>query len=257
VFHLFREEVDCGLQKYFDHVDVRFYLSKNLQQSPAMKTRSLKIQVSPSIGNVSAAYIVPQDAGCIVTLAHGAGAGMNHPFMVALANSLGETGIATLRFNFPFAENKKGRPDVPAVTHQTIEAAIAKAQQLSSGLPIFVAGKSFGGRMSSQYVSTHPETSVKGIIFYGFPLHPAGMPSTDRAAHLKKVKVPMLFLQGTRDALAQSDLIELVCSSLSKATLIKIEGADHSFKAGKINTTEMLAKATNNWVNKLLKKQGA
>ena len=222
-----------------------------------MKTRCLKIHVSPSIGNVSAEYIAPEDAGCILTLAHGAGAGMNHPFMVALANSLAETGIATLRFNFPFAENKKGRPDVPAVAQQTIEAAIEKALQLSSRLPVFVAGKSFGGRMSSQYVSTHPETSVKGIIFYGFPLHPAGKTSTDRAAHLKNIKVPMLFLQGTRDALAQSDLIEFVCSSLPKATLIKIDGADHSFKAGKINTTEILSKATNTWVERLLKKTSA
>ena len=111
--------------------------------------------------------------------------------------------------------------------------------------------------MSSQYVSTHAETSVKGIIFYGFPLHAAGKPSTDRAAHLKNVKVPMLFLQGSRDALAQWDLIELVCSSLPKATLIKIDGADHSFKAGKINTIEILSKATNNWVSKLLKKRSA
>ncbi len=222
-----------------------------------MKTRSLKIQVSPSIGKVSAEYIAPPEAGCILALAHGAGAGMNHPFMVALANSLAETGIATLRFNFPFAENKKGRPDMPAVAQQTIEAAIAKAQQLSPDLPVFVAGKSFGGRMSSQYVSTHPESSVKGIIFYGFPLHPPGKPSTDRGEHLKNVKVPMLFLQGTRDALAQLDLIESVCSSLPKATLIKIEGADHSFKAGKINTTEILSTATHNWVENLLKKTRA
>jgi hypothetical protein len=221
-----------------------------------MKTRSLKIQVSPSIGKVSAEYIAPPAAKCIVTLAHGAGAGMNHPFMVALANSLAETGIATLRFNFPFAENKKGRPDVPAVAQKTIEAAIAKAQQLSPDLPVLVAGKSFGGRMSSQYMSTHPESQVKGIIFYGFPLHAAGKPSTDRAEHLKNVKMPMLFLQGTRDALAQWNLIESVCSSLPKATLIKIEGADHSFKAGKINTTELLSKATDSWVEKLLKKRG-
>jgi predicted alpha/beta-hydrolase family hydrolase len=222
-----------------------------------MKTRSLKIQVSPAIGKVSAEYIAPAGAKCIMTLAHGAGAGMNHPFMTALANSLGETGIATLRFNFPFTENKKGRPDVPAVAQKTIEAAIAKAQQLSADLPVLVAGKSFGGRMSSQYLSTHPESLVKGIIFYGFPLHAAGKPSTDRAAHLKEVKVPMLFLQGTRDALARLDLIEEVCSSLRKATLIKIEGADHSFKAGKINTTELLSKATSNWIDKLLKKRNA
>jgi predicted alpha/beta-hydrolase family hydrolase len=222
-----------------------------------MKTRSLKIQISPSIGKVSAEYIAPPGAKCILALAHGAGAGMNHPFMVALANSLGETGIASLRFNFPFAENKKGRPDIPAVAQNTIEAAIAKAQQLSADIPVFAGGKSFGGRMSSQYISTHPESQVKGIIFYGFPLHAVGKPSTDRAAHLNNVKVPMLFLQGTRDALARLDLIEMICSSLPKATLIKIEGADHSFKAGKIKTTEILSKATNNWVEKILKKSSA
>ena len=222
-----------------------------------MKVQSLKIQVSSSVGKVSTEYIAPPGARCIMAIAHGAGAGMNHPFMVALSNSLAETGIATLRFNFPFAENKKGRPDMPAIAHKTIEAAIAKAQELSPGLPAFVAGKSFGGRMSSQYLSTHPESLVKGIIFYGFPLHAPGKPSIDRADHLKNVKVPMLFLQGTRDALAQWDLIESVCSSLPKATLIKIEGADHSFKAGKISTTEILSKATSDWVKKLLKKRSA
>lgn len=220
-----------------------------------MKIRPLKILVSPSIGKVSAEYITPPDARCIMTLAHGAGAGMNHPFMVALANSLAETGIATLRFNFPFAENKKGRPDMPAVAQKTIEAAIAKAQQLSPGLPVLAAGKSFGGRMSSQYLSTHPESPLRGIIFYGFPLHPPGKPSTDRAEHLKNVKVPMLFLQGSRDALAQWDLVESVVSSLPRATLVKIEGADHSFKAGKVNTTEILSKATEDWVEKLFSQQ--
>jgi hypothetical protein len=209
----------------------------------------------PSVGKVSAQYIAPAGAKCILSLAHGAGAGMNHPFMVSLANSLAESGIATLRFNFPFAENKKGRPDVPAVAHKTIEAAIIEAQRLSPGLPVLAAGKSFGGRMSSQYVSTHPDSLVKGIIFYGFPLHAPGKPSTDRAEHLKNVKVPMLFLQGTRDTLAQWHLIESVCSSLPKATLIKIEGADHSFKAGKTNTIELLSKATSTWVEKLLKKR--
>ncbi len=219
-----------------------------------MKTRSLKIHVSLSIGKVSALYIMPADAKCILSLAHGAGAGMTHPFMMALANSLAEKGIASLRFNFPFTENKKGRPDVPAVAQKTIEAAIAKAHHLSPGLPVFAAGKSFGGRMSSQYLALHPEAEVKGIIFFGFPLHAAGRPSTDRAEHLKNVKVPMLFLQGSRDALAQFDLIKSVCSPLKKATLIKIEGADHSFKAGKINTTEILTEATNRWLENLLKK---
>ncbi len=216
--------------------------------------RSIKIDVSATVGKVSAQYIMPSDAKCIIDLAHGAGAGMDHPFMVALADALAEKNIATLRFNFPFTENNKRRPDTPAVAQQTIEAAIAKAHQFSATLPVFAAGKSFGGRMSSQYLSSHHEAAVKGIIFYGFPLHAAGKPSTDRADHLKKVKVPMLFLQGNRDALAQYDLIESVCEQLKKATLVKIEGADHSFKAGKVNTLEQLANATNDWVDKILKK---
>jgi len=216
--------------------------------------RSIKIRVSDSIGKVSAEYIMPSDPKCIISLAHGAGAGMNHPFMVALADSLAEMSIATIRFNFPFTEMGRKRPDTPKIAQQTIEAAIAKAHELSATLPAFIAGKSFGGRMSSQYLSANPESAVKGIIFYGFPLHAAGKPSTERAEHLKNVKVPMLFLQGSRDALATFDFIESVCSQLDNATLVKIEGADHSFKAGKIDTIEILAKTTDNWVDKILKK---
>src|SRR5678815_2448306 len=148
-----------------------------------MKTRSLSLKISPAIGAVSAECIIPEKSKCIMTLAHGAGAGMHHSFMVTLAQLLWEQSISTMRFNFPFAENKKGRPDMPAVAHQTIEAAISKAQKLFPELPLFVAGKSFGGRMSSQYLAAHPRTEVKGLVFYGFPLHPLGKPSTDRAEH--------------------------------------------------------------------------
>lgn len=169
------------------------------------------------------------------------------------ANSLAETGIATLNFNFPLTDNTKGCLDAPAVAQKSIEA-VKKQISLSPALPVFVPGKSFGGRMSSQYVSAHPDAAVKGIIFYGFPLHAPGKPSKDRADHLKNIKVPMLFLQGTKDALARWDLIESVGSSLRKAKLVKIEGANHSFKAGKTNTTERLTKATNNWVEKLFGK---
>ena len=219
-----------------------------------MKTRSLSLKISPSIGAVSAECMVPENSNCIMTLAHGAGAGMHHSFMVTLAQLLSEQSIATLRFNFPFAENKKGRPDTPAVAHQTIEAAIAKAQKLFPGLPLFVAGKSFGGRMSSQYLVAHPHPEVKGLIFYGFPLHPPGKPSTERAEHLKEVKTPMLFLQGTKDALATWNLIESVCSSLKLATLVKIEGADHAFKAGKQNILQLLTDTTKDWIEKRIKK---
>lgn len=220
-----------------------------------MKRHPLKIQLSPSLGKISAEYIMPSDPSCIISLAHGAGAGMNHAFMVSLADALAQVSIASLRFNFPFTEIGRKRPDTPKVAQEAIAAAIAKAHELSATLPVFAAGKSFGGRMSSQYLSDNPESPVKGIIFYGFPLHAAGKPSTDRADHLKKVKVPMLFLQGSRDALANFDLIESVCSQLKEATLVKIEGADHSFKAGKINTIQLLANATNDWVEKILKKQ--
>ena len=120
-----------------------------------MESQSLSLEISPAIGNVSAECIVPEKAKCIITLAHGAGAGMNHSFMVTLAKSLSEAGIATMRFNFPFTENKKGRPDPPAVAHKTIEASISKAKELFPELPLFVAGKSFGGRMTSQYLSAH------------------------------------------------------------------------------------------------------
>ncbi len=217
-----------------------------------MNTQSLSLPVSDSIGTVSAELIAPEKSKCILTLAHGAGAGMNHSFMVALANALAEAGIATLRFNFPFTENKKGRPDIPAVAHQTITAAIAKARELFPSLPLFISGKSFGGRMSSQYVSAHHDTMAKGIIFYGFPLHPPKKPSIDRAEHLQKVEIPMLFLQGTRDELATWELITSVCASLPNAELVKIEGADHSFKAGKQNVIAILTNATSDWVDRVI-----
>ena len=220
-----------------------------------MKTKSLSVKVSPAIGAVSAELIVSQKSKSIMVLAHGAGAGMHHSFMVTLAQSLAAEGIATLRFNFPFIENKKGRPDTPAVAHQTIEAAILKAQKLFPKLPLFVAGKSFGGRMTSQCMSANPNDAVKGIIFYGFPLHPPGKPSIERAEHLKEVKSPMLFLQGSRDEFATWKLITKVCSSLPLAELIKIEGANHGFKAGKQDIMSQLTTLTNEWIEKMIKKK--
>ena len=219
-----------------------------------MSTKRITLSVSSAIGKVTAEYNVPANATCLLTLAHGAGAGMDHSFMVKLVDSLAAAGIGTFRFNFPFTENKKGRPDTPAVAHQTIEAAIHKAQDLFPDLPLFVSGKSFGGRMTSQYLSTHADANVKGIIFFGFPLHATGKPGTERAEHLKDVKVPMLFLQGTKDTLAQWDLITSVCASLKKAKLVKLEGADHSFKAGKQDTMSWLVQATSEWVEKIIQK---
>jgi predicted alpha/beta-hydrolase family hydrolase len=213
-----------------------------------MKTKSLSLKISPSIGTVSAECFIPQKSKCIMTIAHGAGAGMQHTFMVTLSQSLSEEGIATMRFNFPFTENKKGRPDTPTVAHQTIEAAILKAQKLFPKLPLFVAGKSFGGRMTSQCLAAHPNDLVKGIVFYGFPLHAPGKPSTERAEHLKDVRSPMLFLQGSRDEFATWKLIEKVTSSLPLAELIKIEGANHGFKAGKQDIIKLLTTITKDWI---------
>ena len=213
-----------------------------------MEIRPLALDVSASAGKVSAEYIVPDNAKYIISLAHGAGAGMNHSFMVALAKALAESGVASLRFNFPFIEQKKRRPDLPAIAHKTIEVAINDIKNSYPKLPLYLSGKSFGGRMSSQFLAAHPDPAVKGIIFFGFPLHPAGKPSTDRAEHLNKVKVPMLFLQGTKDELAVQELIEQVSSSLEKATLIKLEGADHAFKAGKQDLIPVLAKHAVDWM---------
>jgi predicted alpha/beta-hydrolase family hydrolase len=213
-----------------------------------VKRKSVTIKVSSEHGSVTGEYFLPDKPICLLTIAHGAGAGMNHPFMIELATALADLEIVTLRFNFPFMENKKRRPDVLAVAHQAIEAALNHARKKYSSLPIFLSGKSFGGRMSSQYLSAHQDAGVKGIIFFGFPLHPPGKPSIERAEHLKEVKQPMLFLSGTRDEFATLSLLKKVCSSFKKATLITIEGANHGFKSGKLNTIQMLADNTHAWI---------
>jgi uncharacterized protein len=220
-----------------------------------MKRKSLTIKVSPGIGNVSAISIVPDNPVCLLTIAHGAGAGMVHPFMEELAVSLGEAGIASLRFNFPFMEKpKKGPPDRPPVAHKTIEAVIAKARKLFPAVPLFVSGKSFGGRMTSQYIAGGEETDIKGIVFFGFPLHAPGKPSIERAEHLESIKVPMLFLQGSRDEFAEWELTKKVTATLKRAKLVRIEGANHSYKAGKLDTMQILVTETKKWMARLLKK---
>lgn len=213
-----------------------------------MFTQSFRLTVSPAVGEVSAIYATADRPVALLTLAHGAGAGMHHPFMETLAAELVRADIATLRFNFPFVENGKRRPDTPATAHLTIAAALRKARELAPDLPLFAAGKSFGGRMSSQYLAAHPEITVSGLVFFGFPLHAAGRPSTDRAEHLHALRGPLLFLQGTRDTLADPALIASVCASLPTATLVRFEGADHSFKSGKSVLIPQLVQATANWL---------
>jgi len=172
----------------------------------------------------------PAAAKTCLVLAHGAGAGMDHPFMAALAHDLAAIGIATLRFQFPYIEIRGKRPDPPALCHATIRAAVAASHELEPSLPLLAGGKSFGGRMTSQAQAELPLPHVCGLVFFGFPLHPAKRPSIDRGAHLSQVKIPMLFLQGTRDALAELPLIEPLANRLGKlATLKLLENADHSF----------------------------
>jgi predicted alpha/beta-hydrolase family hydrolase len=211
----------------------------------------MKIKVSDKIGSVSAEIIKPAKPKAVLVLAHGAGAGMNHPFMQSLCDELAALGIATLRFNFPFTENKKGRPDVPPVAHATIEAAMAATAKEFKGVPLFVGGKSFGGRMSSQLMALKNVEGVSGLVFVGFPLHQPGNPSIERAEHLKEVKVPMLFLQGTRDALADIKMIKQVTGKLKLATLVEFENADHSFKAPKQNLIPRLAEESAKWMTSL------
>lgn len=182
------------------------------------------------LGAVSALLNRPAEATACFVFAHGAGAGMTHSFMAAVAAGLGERAIATLRYQFPYMEKAGKRPDPPAIAHATVRAAVAEAGRCCPGLPLIAGGKSFGGRMTSQAQAAAAMQGVRGLAFLGFPLHPAGKPSTDRANHLADVHVPMLFLQGSRDNLAEVALLEPVVQHLRpSATLHLVEGADHSF----------------------------
>jgi predicted alpha/beta-hydrolase family hydrolase len=179
---------------------------------------------------VSGLMQAPAAARACYVLAHGAGAGMRHPFMAAVAAELAERRIATLRYQFAYMEQGSKRPDPPARSHAAVRAAVAAAARLAPALPLFAGGKSFGGRMTSQAQAAGPLAGVHGLAFLGFPLHPAGRPSQERARHLSDVRVPMLFLQGTRDALALPELIAPVCEALGqRATLRMFADADHSF----------------------------
>jgi predicted alpha/beta-hydrolase family hydrolase len=193
------------------------------------KKRKLKINVSEDIGSVSALLILPEDATSLLVLSHGAGAGMEHTFMESLSQELAENKVATLRFNFAYMENGGG-PDRPKKAHPAIKAAVKKAQKYAEGLTLLVGGKSFGGRMTSQVAALGELKEVKGIVYFGFPLHAPGKQGIERAAHLKEIKVPQLFLQGTRDPFAIFDLITQVCDELPSAKLVRMEGGNHSFQ---------------------------
>jgi len=191
--------------------------------------KSLSIMVDSGT-RVSGLLQGPPRARACYVLAHGAGAGMSHPFMAAVAAELAQRGIATLRYQFPYMERGSKRPDPPKVAQAAVRAAVAAAARALPKLPLIAGGKSFGGRMTSQAQAATPLEGVRGLAFLGFPLHPAGRPSQDRAKHLFDVEIPMLFLQGTRDTLAALDQLEPLCKSLGRrATLQLFAGADHSF----------------------------
>lgn len=181
--------------------------------------------------SVSALLIRPDDAKALYLFAHGADAGMTHKSMASNAEGLAERGIATLRYQFPYMEKGSKRPDPPRIAHAAVRAAAAEALKLAPDLPLFAGGRSFGGRMTSQAQAVEPLAGVRGLVFLGFPLHPAGKPGIERAEHLSRVEVPMLFVSGARDALAEMDLLKPVVDGLGdRATLHVIADADHGLK---------------------------
>ena len=178
--------------------------------------------------------VMPDGAHALYVLAHGAGAGMEHPFMERIARELGTRGVGTFRYEFAYMEAKKKRVDAPAAATQRVREAVAEAARQAPGVPLFAGGKSFGGRMTSTAQAESPLPGVRGLIFLGFPLHPPGRPSTDRAGHLPNVKIPMLFVQGTRDEFAEPELLANTIELLGGAvTYHPVEGGDHSFKVPK------------------------
>ena len=194
---------------------------------PAAEPLTIEIDAETQ---VSGLLMLPPGARTLYVLAHGAGAGMTHAFMAAIAEELAAAGVGTLRYQFPYIEQGKKRTDPPPVCHATVHAAVTEAARRAPGLQLIAGGKSFGGRMTSQAQALRPLPHVAGLAFVGFPLHLAKKPSTDRAKHLTDVTVPMLFLQGTRDELAELTLLKPVIAGLGqRATLKIIDGADHAF----------------------------
>ena len=215
-------------------------------------------EATQSSGVVSALLTCPENANCLLVLGHGAGAGMRHAFMEALADRLVARRIGTFRYQFPYMEQGRRRPDFKPVLLKTVRSAVSAASTLSDGLPLFAGGKSMGGRMTSLAAAKGPLADVQGIIFFGFPLHPAQKPGVERGDHLRAAGVPLLFLQGTRDKLARLDLLEPLCQDLAQgATLHMVEGADHGFhvlkRSGRKDddVQDELADATRTWIDGL------
>ena len=224
------------------------------------KTAGKEIQfgVSEKAGAVSGLVLKPDRARALLALAHGAGAGMRHRFMETVALKLADCAVATLRYQFPYMEKRIKRPDTEAVLIDTVRAAMAAAKKIAGDLPFFAGGKSMGGRMTSLAAARQPLDGVRGLIFFGFPLHAAGRPGDERGAHLTDVDVPMLFLQGSRDTLADLKLLKPLCDELGARTeLFVVKGGDHSFHVPKSSgksddeVLEDVIKKTADWIGKV------
>ena len=207
---------------------------------------------------VSGLLMLPDGAHALYVLAHGAGAGMAHPFMTTISTELATRGIGTLRYQFPYMEAGSRRPDTPKVAHAAVRAAVAEAGRRAPGLPLIAGGKSFGGRMTSQAEALEHLPGVVGLAFLGFPLHPPGKPGVERADHLADVRIPMLFLQGAQDKLAEPTLLRPLCADLPHATLHEIDHADHSFhvpkRSGRSDDEVMaeLVETSAEWIGRFL-----
>jgi uncharacterized protein len=230
-----------------------------------LTTTALTLRVANSGGDVEGLLLRPDDARCLLILAHGAGAGMHHPFMESLACELAACRMASLRYQFPYMQQRRKKPDPPAVLTATVRTAVATASEAASDLPLLAGGKSLGGRMTSLAFSGEPSATevatagVRGLVFFGFPLHTPGRPSTQRADHLARVPVPMLFLQGSRDTLADLALMHSVCVNLgSRVTLHVVDTADHSFhvlkRSGRTDADVLrgLARTVASWADFLI-----
>lgn len=219
----------------------------------------LRIDTGTKVGAVSGILTLPPDADALLVFAHGAGAGMRHSFMTAMSDLLAERRIGTLRYQFPYMEAGRGSPDRPATLEATVMAAVSEAARRAPHLPLFAGGKSMGGRMTSGAQARAPLPGVRGLVFFGFPLHPPKNPGTTRAEHLSQVSVPMLFIQGTRDSLADLSLIQQVTGGLGRrATVHVVEGGDHSFhvpkRSGKTDPQVLaeVAQVVRNWASPIL-----
>ena len=224
------------------------------------KAEAIKFATKEKVGKVSGLLMLPKDAQALLVLAHGAGAGMRHKFMEETATKLADHSVGTLRYQFPYMEKETKRPDSAAVLTGTVRAAVAAAMDRASGVALFAGGKSMGGRMTSLAAAQAPLDGVRGLIYLGFPLHAAGKPSADRADHLFGIKLPMLFLQGSRDTLADLKLLKPLCARLGKRVeLFVIEGGDHSFhllKSSGRSDDQALDQAglkVSSWISRVLK----